>query len=300
MNMRVALFDVDSKIPNLALMKLARHHLSQGDEVESYLPLDVASYDKIYASKVFAFSDGSYINEDIMEVGGTGINMSKSLPPEIETLQPEYSLYPGFKHNIGFTMRGCRFKCDFCVVPKKEGQPTSVSTIEELLVQDSDFLILLDNDPFGNPDWKARLKEIRDMGLTVNFSQGINIRIITDEQARELSTLKFSNINRTKKQATFAWDQIKDERLIIRGIERCKAAGIKPYMMQFFILIGFDTTREEDHHRVKMIIDQGADPYVMPFDKSDLYQSAFARWCNTRICKSVPWEEYRHGSWKGN
>ncbi len=194
-------------------------------------------------------------------------------------------------------MRGCRFQCDFCVVPKKEGRPYSTNTIADLIVQASDFLILLDNDPFGNPEWKERLAEIRDRNLKVNFSQGINIRILTEEQAHELSTVRFKNLSGTKSQATFAWDQPKDERLIKRGIDRCKAAGIKPWQMQFFILIGFDSSPEEDLHRVQSILDIGADPYVMPYSKKDLYQSAFARWVNTRICKSVAWKDYRHGSW---
>ena len=290
---------MDSKIPNLALMKLARFHRDQGDAVEPFFPLATTSYDKIYASKVFAFTDGPYLDPDIMEIGGTGADMGGVLPEGIEALQPDYTLYPNFKDNIGFTMRGCRFQCDFCVVPKKEGRPISTNTVADLLVQDSDFLILLDNDPFGNPEWKARLREMQDRDLTVNFSQGINIRVITEEQAHELSKVKFTNFRRTSKQVTFAWDQPKDERLIMRGIERCKAAGIKPWMMQFFILIGFNSTPEEDHHRVRMILDQKADPYVMPFNKHDLYQSAFARWVNTRICKKVPWKDYRYGSWKG-
>lgn len=297
--MKIALYDVDSKIPNLALMKLARFHMECGDIVEPYFALAASSYDKIYASKIFKFSSGAYLNPDRMEIGGTGYDMAIKLSPDIETLKPDYSIYPDFKDNIGFTMRGCRFRCDFCVVPKKEGQPVSTNSIDDLIVQDSDFLILLDNDPFGNPDWKDRFEEIRDRNLKVNFSQGINIRIITEEQANTLKSVRFRNLHNTKSQATFAWDKPKDERLILRGIDRCKAAGIKPWQMQFFILIGFDSSPEEDLYRVHMILDQGCDPYVMPFNKSNLYQMAFARWCNTRICKSVPWFEYRHGSWKG-
>ncbi|WP_419797284.1 MAG: hypothetical protein ACNI26_13245 [Terasakiella sp.] len=296
----IGLYDVDSKIPNLALMKLARYHLECGDVVERYdpqFPLDHASFDKVYASKVFAFTDGQYMDPERMIIGGTGHDMTVNLPDEIEVLKPDYSLYPDFNHNIGFTMRGCRFQCEFCIVPKKEGRPASTNTIDDLVVQDSDFLVLLDNDPFGNPDWKDRFAEIKDRNLKVNFSQGINIRIISEEQAHALKSVRFKNTNGTKSQATFAWDQPKDERLIKRGIARCKAAGIKPWQMQFFILIGYDSTPEEDLHRVQMILDEGCDPYVMPFNKFEPYQKAFARWCNTRICKSVLWSDYTYGSW---
>ena len=37
--MKVALYDVDSRIPNLVLMKLARHHGERGDNVEMFFPL---------------------------------------------------------------------------------------------------------------------------------------------------------------------------------------------------------------------------------------------------------------------
>ena len=149
--MQIAIYDVDSRVPNLALMKLSAHHKALGDSVEFYSPLLQHDYDKIYASRVFKFSDTSMLNPDIMEIGGTGWDLNQDLPPEIETLVPDYSLY-GYPHNIGFTMRGCRLRCSFCVVPEKEGKPKSVMTIPEIWTQrDSDFVMLLDNDFFGTP-----------------------------------------------------------------------------------------------------------------------------------------------------
>jgi hypothetical protein len=291
--MRIGLLDVDSRIPNLALMKISQWHKQNGDEVEHYMPLARHTYNKVYASKIFNFSDGSDIQDDMI-VGGTGIDLKINLPNGIDEMKPDYSLY-NYPHNIGFTQRGCRFNCSFCVVPRKEGKPKSVNTIEELWTQrSSKFIVLLDNDFFGNPDWSDRLDEIRGLGLTVNFSQGLNIRIISEKQAQALSTVKFSNINNTKKQVTFAWDQMKDEKVIKRGFQRVIDAGIKPYQMQFYVLIGFDTTPEEDMHRVMMQKDWGCDPYAMPYDKTDPYQQKFVRWVNRRaIFKSCSFEEYQ-------
>ncbi len=293
--MKIGLLDVDSKIPNLALMKISQWHKLNGDEVEHYMPLAHSLYDKIYASKIFNFSDGSDIQPDMI-TGGTGIDLKISLPPKMDTMIPDYSLY-NYPHNIGFTQRGCRFKCEFCVVPQKEGKPWSANTIDELWTQrDSDFLVLLDNDFFGNPDWADRIEEIKEFDLTVNFSQGLNIRIISEKQAAALASVKFSNINRTKKQVTFAWDQINDERVIKRGFKRVVESGIRPYQMQFYVLIGFDTTLEEDMHRVMMLKDWGCDPYAMPYDKSDPYQQKFVRWVNRRaIFKSCTFEEFNKG-----
>ena len=110
--MKIGIYDVDSIIPNLALMKISAWHKSKGDDVEMYLPIFIDMYDKIYASKIFDFSDGNGLVSERMDIGGTGYNISKDLPAEIEALQPDYSLYD-YPHNIGFTMRGCLLKCSF-------------------------------------------------------------------------------------------------------------------------------------------------------------------------------------------
>ena len=292
--MRIALYDVDSTIPNLALMKLARYHKERGDEVVCYSPLWALTYDRVYASKIFDFSDGKLLDPERMEIGGTGWDLKSALLPEIERLQPDYSLY-GYPHNIGFTMRGCRFRCEFCVVPEKEGRPRTNNTIGEIWQQrDSDFVVLLDNDFFGNPEWQERIAEIRKHDLQVNFSQGLNIRIITEEQAAALASVRFTNLHATYKQVHFAWDRYRDGRLIRRGFERCVAAGIKPWQIAFYVLIGFDTTHEQNLERVKTLASWGCDPFAMPYDRSDPYQKAFARWVNHKaIFKTVSFADYR-------
>ena len=112
--MRVGLYDVDSKIPNLALMRLSSWHKEQGDEVELYVPLLHESYDRVYASMIFDFSDRGYIQEGMI-LGGTGHDMKVKLPEGVDEVAPDYGLY-GYEHNIGFAMRGCRFKCGLSLI----------------------------------------------------------------------------------------------------------------------------------------------------------------------------------------
>ena len=294
--MNIGLYDVDSKIPNLALMKISAYHKSFGDEVEWYNPLWRDTYDEIYASTIFNFSDKSQLDPKRMKIGGTGWDYSTDLPPEIDALQPDYSIY-NYPHNIGFTMRGCRFRCKFCVVPQKEGKPYEEHTIDEIWQQrSSNFVVLLDNDFFGNPSWQKRIDEIKDHNLKVSFSQGLNIRIITDEQADALASVQFRNLSGKNKQVHFAWDQFGKgtEKLIDEGIARCFKAGLKPRQMAFFVLIGFNTTPKQDMYRVKKLADYGCDPYVMPYDRKDHYQKNFTRWVNHKaIFKSTAWEDYK-------
>jgi len=294
---------VDSEIPNLALMKLSTYHKERGDEVLPFLAaMRTDAFGKVYASTVFKdvpdddLSDHSYLRPGQMEIGGSGWDIQKNLPPEVERMAPDYSFY-GYEHNIGFAMRGCRFRCSFCDVPKKEGRPKASNTIAELWTQrTSNFLVLLDNDFFGNPEWRERIAEIREFDLKVCFSQGLNIRIITDEQCAALASVRFWNLHKTRRQVYFAWDRFHDEKLIDDGIARVRAAGIKAWQMAFFILIGYDTTPEQDYYRVEKIDKLGCDPFVMPYRKNNPYQRSFARWVNNRpIFNTVAWEDYQSG-----
>lgn len=94
-------------------------------------------------------------------VGGTGVDVASTLEAEgITTIRQDYTLYPNWQQSIGFTQRGCRLKCSFCVVPRKEGRIRGEQTIAELWRGDPwpKHLILLDNDFFGQPEWHWRLR----------------------------------------------------------------------------------------------------------------------------------------------
>jgi len=290
--MKIGLYDIDSKMPNLALMKISAYHKGKGDAVEHYDPLWLDSFDKVYASTIFDFSDKSNLVPERMVIGGTGYDTTVSLPQEIEMVNPDYTLY-NYPHSIGFTMRGCRFNCKFCLVPRAEGKPKSTNTIDEIWTnRGSNFVVLLDNDFFGNPQWRERIDEIKKHNLRVSFTQGLNIRIITDEQAKALSEVSFRNIKGDTKMVHFAWDKFEDEKLIDEGIKRV-TKYIKPYQMTFYVLIGLDTTEDQDLYRVTKLKKYGINPFVMPYDRTDYYQKRFARWVNHKaIFKSVKWGDY--------
>jgi hypothetical protein len=294
--MRVGLLQCDGKYPNLALMKISKFHEDKGDEVTWYdggLFNDL--YDRIYASKIFAFTPMPSLPMEKSFIGGTGIDFYNRLPEEIEKSDVSYTLYPECNYHIGFSMKGCRFACKFCCVPKKEGRPYVHNTIDEILTnpKGGNRLMLLDNDFFGGQNWRENLARITELKLKVNFNQGLNIRILTQEQADLLAKCNFVNSKFNKKYVTFAWDKYKDKELIHKGIDICGKAGIKPEQMQFFVLVGFDTTPEQDLERIMTLKNLGALPFVMPYNKEDNYQKKLARWVNNRIIfRSVKWEDY--------
>ena len=128
--MRVGLIDVDGHngFPNLALMRVSAWHKAQGDSVVWWNGFE--HYDRVYMSKVFTFSNDidSVIDADEIIQGGTGYKDYGSLPPELEAMQPDYSIYPHFKQAIGFLTRGCIRNCPWCIVPRKEGHIRPAAT----------------------------------------------------------------------------------------------------------------------------------------------------------------------------
>ena len=168
----IGLIDLDSKIPNLALMKISSYYKSLGEEVEFIKPN--TQYEKIYLSSIFTRSKKEI--EKIQEVypniivGGTGYDTKTNLPKEIEKMSPDYNLYTEeywleklshqpihtnlrkktakylTKVGIGFTKRGCPNKCGFCFVPKKEPIEYEDMTLDQIINPKSNKVILLDNN----------------------------------------------------------------------------------------------------------------------------------------------------------
>ena len=285
--MKIAILAADSKIPNLALMKLSAYHKAKGDIVEPYIPLFQNEYDRLYISKVFKFSpEPGYLPGCEILKHGTGYDLKTVLPAEAENTFPDYEIYK-CEYAMGFTSRGCIRKCKFCVVPEKEGKPKLVGDIYDFWNGQRE-LMLLDNNLTCLPDhFETILKQMIKEKVRVDFSQGLDIRLLTEEMAALLSKV------RLWKQIHFAWDSMKYENEVRRGIEILRKTMPLSRVM-FYVLIGFDTTPEEDLYRVEALRGLGVDPFVMPFDKADPYQKRFARWVNHKaIFKTVEWKNYK-------
>lgn len=288
----IGLINIGGKLPNLALMKVAAYHKAMGDTVSPGTGGDLT-----YISCIF--SKHRHIAEKLLTmyhaavVGGPGWDHAVTLPPEIASCQPDYSLY-GLNYGLGRLTAGCPGNCPWCVVPACEGNESkTVAYAGDLVNPQGDFLVLLDANILACPDWTEHFRDIRQMGLTVNFTQGLDIRFVNDFVATEIAQLKISNLNRTSNQLHFAWDRIENEPQVRAGIETLGKAGIKPYRLRFYVLVGYDTTWEQDYHRFKVLRDLGAEPFIMCYEGAGPKLKAFARWVDRMIYKSSSWEEYR-------
>jgi hypothetical protein len=254
--MYVRLTQIDGKLPNLALMKLARFHRDQGDDLHftKHVERDMLEpdYGRVYGSAIFSFSADRVLKfrQEFPNavVGGTH-NLADNHTVEQflgieETEQYDYSIYPNFEGSIGFTQRGCRLKCGFCVVPKKEGKPRSVNTIASIWRGEPwpKHLDLLDNDFFGQPreQWKARMDEIRAGGFKVCLNQGINIRMIDEESATALASIPYYDDSFKSRRLYTAWDNVGDEERFFRGVDTLERHGIPPRHLLVYMLVGYD------------------------------------------------------------
>jgi len=113
---------------------------------------------------------------------------------------------------------------------------------------------------------------------------GFDVRLFQPEHGEALNKL------RIHKQLKFAWDNPNDD-LTDKIKELIKY--VKPYKLMCYVLIGFDSTPREDQERVETLRSLKIDPFVMPYDKFDLYQKSYARYVNHKaVFKSVSWKEY--------
>lgn len=295
--MHVGLIDVDSKIPNLVLMKLSAWHKAQGDTVQLLKPNDVLlgqslfdKPDKLYAAAVFDWSRDlvDQLQAIGAEVGGTGWNLTKVLPNEIETMKPDYDLY-GINYGIGFLSRGCIWQCGPCVVWRKEGPIRSVAWPGDLKNPRSNEMIYLDGCFNASPFWKEKAMQIIERGYRVDFTQGLSIRLIDQEQSELIAGMKH------RKRIHFAFDHIDYEPEVRRGVELLLRRGVHPDRLSFYILVNYNSTIEQDLKRIAILDEYGVNSFVMVYNKASASQQIkhLARWCNKyQTKKSCKFEEY--------
>ena len=231
-------FRHNKTFPNLALMKISAYHKSKGDQVEWWNPL--YSYDRVYSSKVFDFTPTDpYLPEDAIR-GGTGyrdILICQQLEPEIDAMYPDYTIYPDCDYAIGYLTRGCIRNCPWCVVPKKEGKIKPYRKWQDVVRQDTDKLVLMDNNILACDYGIGQLEDMIGSRYKLDINQGMDARLMTPEIADILSRLSWI------RHIRFSCDQKSQIEPIKRTVELLKRYGVRPYRIFIYILV---TTNLED------------------------------------------------------
>lgn len=292
--MKIGLIDVDGhNFPNLALMRISAYHKSIGDEVEWWWT-DFIHYDIVYMSKVFsdAYSPDvpEPMNADKVIKGGTGYAIHlengkeifdkekhKNLPDEIEHMFPDYSIYPQFDFAVSMTSRGCPRGCSFCHVASKEGRcSVKVANVSDFWNGQKEIRIL-DPNITACKDKRDLMKQYRETGAMLDFTQGLDIKCLNDDDINDINHMRLRTLH-------FAWDNPKDD-LEQKFRNFASRFRRKSNIGMVYCLTNFNSTMEENLYRIYTLRDLGYDPYVMIYDKPHAPKEirALQRWCNNKI-----------------
>lgn len=318
--MKIALVDVDGKIPNLALMKISAWHKSKGDVVFWYRPSFIpeendlfSSYyldeysppDRIYASKIFTFTKDftAYHPKDPAPIkGGTGYDIERKLPEEIEAMSPDYSIYPQFHAAYGFLTRGCIRSCPWCVVPKKEGSFHIVNDLPSVAEHVLDRrgkrdVILLDNNFLAADDAFIcdTLTFSKKEKVRLDFNQGLDARLVDDFRARYLAAANWVRFIR------FSCDTHAMLPEIERAVSKLRKAGShRPIFC--YMLVKDDL--EEAEERLRFLVKLGITPFAQAYrslsvedyriSKAQRNFCSFANVKGGKMCLKMKFSDYYH------
>lgn len=253
--MKIGLIDVDGhNFPNLALMKISAYHKNIGDTISWYNPFE--NYDIVYKSKVFTFTPdySNYINNTLQIIeGGTGYNLVAKIPDD--QIQPDYSLYNIEDTAYGFLTRGCPNKCNWCIVQNKEGNIKPYMDIEEV-AQDRKNVILMDNNILACEYGLQQIEKIIKLKLKVDFNQGLDARLITNDIAKLLSKVKWLHPLRMAYDNSIMKESVKKATKLLRKYN-CTPKRYFVYILLKELLDSYD--------RINFCKSLNLDPFAQPY-----------------------------------
>jgi len=210
---------------------------------------------------------------------------------------PDYDLFKS-DYSIGFTTRGCIRDCKFCIVRQKEGKLKEHSPLKEFVDNRHQKVIIMDGNFFASDHWKKKLLEIKNKKWKVSFNQGLDLRLIDNERAKLLSGVKYYDLKFRRRRLYFAWDNLKDEEQILKGLDII-LKYIPNHHVMVYVLVGFDTSLDQDLYRLNKLIDLDVKPFVMIFNnKQDRILHDLSRWINKRYYEIVSWDQYQNRTTK--
>ena len=282
--MKIGLYDVDShNWPNLCLMKLGAYHKARGDAVELWSP--EGCYDLVYKSRVFTDSysrDCMVIpNADHVICGGTGYGPSSAQAP--------YPSFPRKRENsliaphllsptkpLRWVLSGPPREPSKAGRVGKGGITKRCELWRFPALRRSEWSGVY-SDALACPDHEALLLQLADSRAWVDFSQGLDIRLITPDNAALLNRVRTKAVH-------FAWDD--------------PNVDLTPYFRRFleltnirdsrrrrvYVLTHYNSTHEQDLYRVEVLRGMGYDPYVMIYDRPSAPRITrqLQRWVNNK------------------
>lgn len=281
-----------SAYPPLSLLKLSSYHKKLGNTTELVVGTGketITEPDIIYVTSLFTWAwqpvweaiqyySSKFPNAELW-LGGlyaslmpehaalSGVSpkrIFKGIFTEAECLCPDYDLVPEWnkksKASIVFATRGCIRSCTFCGVSRIEGSLNSERvSIRDLIWPRHTKVIFFDNNLLASKYWKNVLSDVRDMGLAVDFNQGLDARLITEEVAKQISELKIDRFVR------ISYDTYEVGPSVKKAIELLNSNGLNGRNILVYLLYNFTDSPQDLFMRIKNVLSWGGVAYPMRF-----------------------------------
>ncbi|CAM2079062.1 MAG: Radical SAM protein [uncultured Clostridium sp.] len=306
--MKILLVNVDSRF-NLAIRRMY-NYFKKDNEVEMIdlgldgypnrkkITVNAQGYDKVYSSNIFEINQDRFeiIGCDDITYGGIGsINPSLQLPKEIEKTEPYY--YDHEDTSYGFITRGCIRNCWFCKVPKYEGKLKVYNSLESIIKHKK--VKFLDNNILAYKEHMDVFRYLIDKKIRCEFNQGLDFRLINEENAEALSKLNYMG------EYIFAFDDPKYEPLLEKQLKIIKKYISKDWKLKFYIYQAKDMDISQLIRRVEWCRANKCLPYVMRDincwdSKEKNFYIDYAAYCNQpSFFKKMNFETFLYKRHKG-
>lgn len=157
------------------------------------------------------------------------------------------------RDGVVFTSRGCPRRCDFCLVPKREGKIRELEIKEGYVVQDNNLLACSD----------AHIDRVFQMlgkqKKAAEFAGGLDPNRITRKTAEKLRGLRIS-------QMFIGFDEWTDRNAFDRAMDLLK--DFPRDKKRVFVLIGRDGI-DQDQARLEYAYNAGGLPFAQLFQPDD-------------------------------
>lgn len=277
-----------TRYPSLGLLKLASYHRARGDTVELIRGCSFPNKvpDKVYVTSLFTWGwkevwEAVRYYKDLFRtaeicLGGIYASLMPEhakfsgadyihigLFKEAEDLLPAFDLVPQWKWSIMFASRGCPNHCPYCAVPKLEGGLHSLKySVKPFISPGHKRIIFWDNNILAAPNWKSIVTEIMELGVEVDFNQGLDASFVTQKVAETLSKLKMPCVR-------LSYDYKGKGRYVKKAIERITSCGIRGREIFVYVLYNFNDKPDDFFERVRDVLTWGAVVFPMRFEPLD-------------------------------
>jgi hypothetical protein len=191
-----------------------------------------------------------------------GIEVHVGQFPDVDEVELDYSLFPGWDRSIVSSSRGCIRRCPFCAVKYLEPVFECRPTVADRIKAEHAGIVVWDNNLLASPHKENILAELAQTNKHVDFCQGLDIRLIDGHFLRHVRTMRF-------KMLRFAYDVRGIQATVAKQVKELAATGVRPRDLFFYVLYNFRDSPDLFLAKIQDLLDLGCVAYPMRYEPMD-------------------------------